>query len=197
MRRRALIGALLLVGVGVALGATVFRTDIAQATGLAQAVTVSNTAAQAVPVREQNLDNGNIKVHEEGTASVNVTNSSLSVHEQGTASVKPGGEPIIVQLFGDGQYTVPAGKQFNLQYVSGVVFGGSGPNVWSLCTSPCSANLAGNLANFVATQINGSPFLAVNELVSITFAPGTTLYVHPGTGGTPGINLSGYLTSTP
>jgi len=69
-----------MIGVGVILGATVFRTDIAQATGLAQAVTVSNTPAQAVPEREQNLDaRGNIKVHEQGTADVNVTNGSLKV----------------------------------------------------------------------------------------------------------------------
>src|SRR5437899_1100557 len=33
MRRRAIIGALLLIGVGVVLGATIFHTDIAQATG--------------------------------------------------------------------------------------------------------------------------------------------------------------------
>jgi hypothetical protein len=70
MRQRASIGALLLVGVGVVLGATVFRSDIAQATGLAQSVTVNNTPAQAVPVREQNLDASNIRVHEEGTAQV-------------------------------------------------------------------------------------------------------------------------------
>ncbi len=77
MRRQTIIAALLIVGVGVVLGATVFRADIAQATGLAQAVTVANTP---LPVREQNLDgNGNIKVHEQGTANVNVTNSSLSV----------------------------------------------------------------------------------------------------------------------
>jgi hypothetical protein len=80
MRRRASISALLLIGVGVVLGATVFRTDIAQATGLAQSVTVNNTAGNPVPVREQNLDgSGNIKVHEQGTANVNVTNSSLTV----------------------------------------------------------------------------------------------------------------------
>jgi hypothetical protein len=35
MQRPALIGALLLVGLGVVLGTTVFRTEIAQATGLA------------------------------------------------------------------------------------------------------------------------------------------------------------------
>jgi hypothetical protein len=40
---------------GVALGATVFRTDIAQATGLAQSVTIDNTAANPVPVLEQGV----------------------------------------------------------------------------------------------------------------------------------------------
>jgi hypothetical protein len=80
MRRQA-TGALLLVTVGIILGATVFRSDIAQATGLkqSQSVIVDNAPAQAVPVREQNLDGGNIKVHEQGTADVHVTNSSLSV----------------------------------------------------------------------------------------------------------------------
>jgi hypothetical protein len=53
MRRQIIGGSLLLVVSGVVLGATVFRTDIAQATGLAQSVVVSNTASQAVPVREQ------------------------------------------------------------------------------------------------------------------------------------------------
>jgi len=80
MRRRAIVGALLLVGLGVVLGTTVFRADIAQATGLAQSVTVDNTTSDPVPVREQNLDgNGNLKVHEQGTAKVKVTNSSLTV----------------------------------------------------------------------------------------------------------------------
>jgi hypothetical protein len=90
MKHRAPVGALLLVGVGVVLGATVLRTDIAQATGLATGpnVTVVNTPAQAVPGREQNTDGGgNIKVHEQGTADVNVTNTSVPTHEQGTADV--------------------------------------------------------------------------------------------------------------
>ena len=65
MRQRALIGALGLILVGVVLGATVFRADIAQATGMAQPqqVVVANTP---LPVQQQ------------GTANVNVTNS-LSV----------------------------------------------------------------------------------------------------------------------
>jgi hypothetical protein len=83
MRRRAIIGALLLIGVGVILGTTVFRADLAQATGLSQSVTIDNTAANPVPVREQNLDRtGNIKVHEQGTASVHVENTSLAVAPQ-------------------------------------------------------------------------------------------------------------------
>jgi hypothetical protein len=76
MRRRAIISALLLIGVGVILGTTVFRADIAQATGLAQSVTVNNTTSNPVPV---NVTNTSVPVHEQGTANVNVTNSSLSV----------------------------------------------------------------------------------------------------------------------
>jgi hypothetical protein len=67
MRRRPIIGALLLIGVGVVLGTTVFRDDIAHAAGLAGSapVTVLNTPDQAVPTREQNTDgSGAIKVHE-------------------------------------------------------------------------------------------------------------------------------------
>ena len=50
MRRQAIIGALLLIGVGVVLGTTVFRADIAQATGLGQSVTVVNSRANPVTV---------------------------------------------------------------------------------------------------------------------------------------------------
>ncbi len=57
-------GATTLIGIGSA--------------GAAQPPTVQN-------VREQNLDDqGNIKVHEQGTATVSVANSTLPVHEQGT-----------------------------------------------------------------------------------------------------------------
>jgi hypothetical protein len=52
MRRQAIIAALLIVGVGVVLGATVFRADIAGATGLDKAtlVIVKNTTTNPVPV---------------------------------------------------------------------------------------------------------------------------------------------------
>jgi hypothetical protein len=46
-------------------------------------VFVTNDAAHPVPVQEQRTDaNGNIKVHEQGTANVNVTNASLPVASQ-------------------------------------------------------------------------------------------------------------------
>lgn len=88
MRWRAIIGALLLIGVAVFLGGTVLRDQVANARVLAQSVIVSNTPAQAVPVREQNLDGDrNINVHEQGTVDVNVTNSSLSVAAQAATRV--------------------------------------------------------------------------------------------------------------
>jgi hypothetical protein len=99
MRRQAIIGALVLIGLGVVLGGTVLRDQVASARSLAQSVVVSNTSAQAVPVREQNLDtNNDVKVHEQGTADVNVTNSSLTVAPQdpvtdgGFAQIMNGGD---------------------------------------------------------------------------------------------------------
>jgi hypothetical protein len=47
-----------------------------QATGLAQSVTVANTP---LPVREQNVDGGNIKVHQQRT--VNVASAPASKHD--------------------------------------------------------------------------------------------------------------------
>jgi hypothetical protein len=117
MRRQAAFGALLLVGVGVVLGATVFRSDIAQATGLAQAVVVSNTASQAVPVREQNLDNGNIKVHEQGTARVRSDEEEVSVSTRLT-SEGFACEGVL--------YTVPAGKRLVVEYIAGQVIATGG-----------------------------------------------------------------------
>jgi hypothetical protein len=107
MRQRATIGALGLVLVGVVLGATVFRADIAQATGLSQSVTVENTAANPVPVREQNLDRaGNIAVHEQGTAHVQVENTSLAVAPQ--AATRSVSEPVSAAASDVHQVSFPA-----------------------------------------------------------------------------------------
>jgi hypothetical protein len=112
MQRRTISGLLLVVavGVGVVLGATAFRTDIAQATGLAQSVTVDNTAANPVPVKEQNTDaSGNIKVHEQGV--VRDDHTDITFHAQ-TNSGTP------TNCLNENIYTVPAGKQFVAQFVS-------------------------------------------------------------------------------
>jgi hypothetical protein len=68
MRRKVLIAALALIGLGVFSGTTVFREGIAQA---AQAV----TAEIVGPLDAQ----GNVKVHEQGTADVKVTNRAVPV----------------------------------------------------------------------------------------------------------------------
>jgi len=78
MRRGALAGVLLVV-CGAALGATVLHEPIASAASPFTNVIVGNDATNPVPVAEQNRDaNGNVRVHEQGTA---------AVHEQGTANV--------------------------------------------------------------------------------------------------------------
>lgn len=87
MRKALVLGIALLVTSVVVLGGTVFRQQVADAASLVN-VFVTNDSSHPVPVREQNLDaNGNIKVHEQGTASVDITNATVPIHEQGTASV--------------------------------------------------------------------------------------------------------------
>jgi hypothetical protein len=110
MHRTAFVGAVVLVGVGVVLGATVFRTDIAQATGLAQSVTVNNTAADPVPVREQNLDaNGNVRVAVQGAIREARTDITFSA-ESNTGFLTDCGNNSI--------YQVPAGQQLVAQFMS-------------------------------------------------------------------------------
>jgi hypothetical protein len=158
MRQRALIGALGLVLVGVVLGATVFRSDIAQATGLSQSVTVDNTTTNPVPVREQNLDgNGNIKVHEQGTANVNVTNSTLQVVQ----SV----EAVSVTLFAGDSYTVPTGKRLVIQYLNGV-----SDNPDQILNAPASYF-------FLGTLRPGTSEYNLSEQVTIYVGPGAKVSV--------------------
>jgi hypothetical protein len=78
--KKALIPAFLLVLGSTVLGATVLKGQLAWAAPPVPSVFVTNDASNPVPAREQNLDaDGNIKVHEQGTADVNVTNSSLPI----------------------------------------------------------------------------------------------------------------------
>jgi hypothetical protein len=100
MRQRALIGAIGLVLVGVVLGATVFRSDIAQATGLAQSVTVNNTSSNPVPV------------HEQGTANVSVVDNHEPFQRALNLNLSDG------QFSDDALFTVPAGKRLVVQYIA-------------------------------------------------------------------------------
>jgi hypothetical protein len=145
MRRQAGLMALLLVSVGVVLGVTVFRSDIAQATGLAQSVTVDNTHAQAVPVREQDLDaSGNIRVHEQGVVRDDHTN--ITFHAQ-TDSGTP------TNCLNDDIYTVPAGKQFVAQFVSiNSVTGTSATTANQATLYNASQGEFNDFASFVLTQ---------------------------------------------
>jgi hypothetical protein len=86
-------------------------SDIAQATGLAQAITINNTPAQAVPVREQNLDGGNVKVHEQGVATVTQTGTRLRINLDAPNHC---------------HMSSRAGKQLVIEYVSGSVLGQAG-----------------------------------------------------------------------
>ena len=80
MKRLILTLALLAAGAGAAMLAGGIGTA-----GAAQPPAVQN-------VREQNTDaQGNIKVHEQGTATVSVANTTLPVHEQGTVAATQSG----------------------------------------------------------------------------------------------------------
>jgi hypothetical protein len=119
MRKTVILGIALLVTSVVVLGGTVFRTQVADATNL-MSVFVTNDASHPVPVREQNTDaNGNIKVHEQGTANVNVTNPSIAVN--GTVSVTPGDSVLLTsgKLTANGFITVDTTKY---TYVSVHIF---------------------------------------------------------------------------
>jgi len=203
MQRPALIGALLLVGVGVVLGTTVFRTEIAQATGLAQSVTVNNTAADPVPVREQNLDGGNIRVHEQGTANVNVTNSALNV--AGNVGLAPAGNGVHeinsvaaapfrefgLSTFGAGNpgafnaevdlYTVPSGQRVVITYASAKVIVPSGEHAFVTLLNSPSGEARGfmpltDAGDFAVSGAN--QFLVGGGLVSIVYQAGEHVVVH-------------------
>ena len=98
MKKRHVV--LLLTAAGVVLGATVFREPVAFAAQLVNATITGPLDAQ-----------GNVAVHERGVASVNVTNAELSVRQAGT--------PFSIMLKPPNEiFTVPAGKQLLIEYVS-------------------------------------------------------------------------------
>jgi hypothetical protein len=68
VRKQTLIGTLVLISASAFLGATVFHEEIAQAAQLVSAEIIGPLDAQ-----------GNVKVHEQGTADVNITNRAVTV----------------------------------------------------------------------------------------------------------------------
>jgi hypothetical protein len=182
MRQRALIGALLVVALGVILGATVFRTDIAQATGLAGPdVRVINTAAQAVPVREQNLSGGNIKVHEQGTVQISDNTS-------------PGQDP----FYAPGpDLTVPAGKRAIVTFVNASLQSASGAAALSC---QLRSELSGGslfVANIRLLPADSTRYIA-SEPVFIVVDAGRTLTAScTGAGFNENLATGGYFVPAP
>lgn len=169
MRRQAIIGALLLVGVGVVLGTTVFRADIAQATGLAQSVTVNNTAAKPLPVEEQNLDGSNIRVHEEGTARVRTDlGEPVQLDDSVLVLANENGANHVM-------YTVPAGKRLVIQYVEGFVTYPTGDDQPRISFTTHSG---GSSEWFIFTP---NPVVVVNGHTDFAGAQQVTLYADPQT----------------
>jgi hypothetical protein len=82
---------ILTIAVALGLGSTVLRSPLAEAASPFTDVIVGNSSSNPVPVAEQNVDaNGDLKVHEQGTAAVSIqntdSNGNVKVHEEGTAN---------------------------------------------------------------------------------------------------------------
>jgi hypothetical protein len=82
--RTLLVTAALLV-TGAALGGTIFRGTVAGAATPFENVIIGNTSTNPVPVVDQHVDNGNLRVHEEGTATVSGT-VALGAKDSGNLS---------------------------------------------------------------------------------------------------------------
>jgi hypothetical protein len=193
MHRGVIIGALVLVCLGILLGMTVVGSDLAQATGVAQSVTVNNTAANPVPVAEQNLDtSGSIKVHEQGTVRDDHTNITFHAQADSGFDTDCGSNDI---------YTVPAGKQFVAEFVS--IDSATGT----------SATTADQATLYNADQVGGIDFASLvlasgtlarwagSQTIDLVFPSGATLgfNTQPDTATQcdAGITVGGYLQPTP
>lgn len=156
MRRQAIIGALLLIGVGVVLGATVFRADIAQATGFDKPtnVVIANSPAKPVPVLEQGAR----------TAFAFFKNDSFG---------SPEDSHVI-------SFTVPAGKRLVIQSVA--VNGALAPGV-KLVGTAVQAHVNGQLEDYImaptftGTTTGGRDFYIASQPATIYADGGTEVDV--------------------
>jgi len=135
--------------------------------------------------------NGNIKVHEQGTANVNVTNSTVPVHEQGTAAVRLADEDVSVtdpgyqndsgSLCGGPVYTVPDGKDLVVMYIGAFADGTNsspgGARGW-LYTGDGSVLLPFVYQSQTTNEAGfGQDSFAASDAVHYAFGPGTTISV--------------------
>lgn len=147
MQRRVTIGALLLVGVGVLLGMTAVGSDLAQATGLAQTVTVVNTPANPVPVVD---DHANTTIHAQATGK--------------------GNDCLNLDI-----YTVPAGKQFVAQFVS--VNDSTGTNTTSADQAVLFNASQGEFNDFVTLALTRGTLArwVASQTIDVVFPSGANL----------------------
>jgi hypothetical protein len=96
----------------------VFEEPLANAAAKAQDVFINNDVSHPVPVKEVNTDaNGNIKVREQGVASI--TGTVGLDPTRNTVKIDASSEtPVASSLYAGHGYTVPAGKTLVIQYVS-------------------------------------------------------------------------------
>jgi hypothetical protein len=169
---KAIIPALSFVLLSAVLGATVFREQVAHA------------ASAVLQVREQNLDpQGNIKVHEQGTANVNVTNATVSVHEQGLTATRSANDEVAVTKTIDEEsaiecpkdiYTVPQGKQLVIQYVSSA---NAGPGLGPSGSGPSAEIVSGSVLSPLEIDL---PFVFASQGSGVSTASEAVHYVVPG-----------------
>jgi hypothetical protein len=165
--RRAIIPAFLLLLGSAVLGATVLRDPIAHAAVPITSVFVTNDSSHSVPVREQNLDGGNVKVHEQGTVSVRSADQEVSARARASSNVANG--------CGGALYTVPAGKQLVVKYISafGIVINATSA-AGEINYAVTGENTAVELP--VVFQAQGPDVFAASESVNFVVPPGSQIY---------------------
>jgi hypothetical protein len=194
MRRRSILSGVALLGIGLILGTTVFRDDIAHAAGIASGapVIVTNTSLNPVPVQEQNLDgNGNIKVHEQGTAIVRVANANANpvpvtnVNDGQTPyHFFAGNDADVSNTSGDcytAQNAVPSGKRFVVETVTIEIEYDSTTNPligadfgWTGANTAYNENHAVFLVPVKVAAANGESWYEATQQVRVYEPAGTT-----------------------
>jgi hypothetical protein len=179
--RRALLPAFLLVLGAVILGATVLREPIARAASPFTNVLVGNTASNPVPVTVQNTDtNGDVKVHEQGTADVNVTNTTVPVQQQGTADVNVTNT------------TLPVHEQGTVQVTAGSTTDGGGsasgtPHAGSYITFNPSITASAISVHFDSTI---SDIIFGSDQGGVDLVKTAAEFLGPARGGTDNLNFA-------